>query len=92
MAKIRVRHILVQHRFEAEDILKKISAGGNFEDLAKRHSTCPSAAEGGDLGEVDPRRLDDDFREALEDLKDGQMSGIVRTRFGHHLIKRGSDV
>lgn len=88
MAKIKVRHILVQHNYEAEDVLKKLKEGITFGELAKKHSTCPSAADEGLLGEIEPRRLDEDFREALEALKPGEMSGVVRTRFGYHLIRR----
>lgn len=88
MAKIKVQHLLVQHRHEADDLLKKLREGASFGDLAKRHSTCPSAPQEGHLGEIDPRRLDDDFREALEALKPGETSGVVRTRFGYHLIRR----
>jgi peptidyl-prolyl cis-trans isomerase C len=85
-----VSHILVTHRHEAEDLLRLLGQGRDFAELARRHSRCASADAGGDLGEVDPRRLDEDFREALEALAEGQVSGIVRTRFGFHLIRRDS--
>lgn len=88
MAKIKVSHILVPHRHDAEDLLRKLHEGAVFGELAKKHSTCPSAPQEGRLGDVDPRRLDDDFREALEALKPGEMSGAVRTRFGYHIIRR----
>lgn len=88
MAKIHCAHILVQHRFEAEDILKKLQSGSTFEDLAKKFSKCSSAENGGDLGVLDVRKLDSDFLEAAELLKTNQVSTIVRTKFGYHLIKR----
>lgn len=86
--KIHVRHILVAQKYEAEDVLRKLQAGEAFESLAKKWSQCPSKDQGGDLGEVDGRRLDPDFFEAAQILKPGQVSPIVRTRFGYHLIQR----
>lgn len=86
--KIHVRHILVQHKHEAEDALKRLQKGESFEALAKKISTCPSAAVGGDLGPVDSRRLDGDFAEVAEGLKAGEISPVVRTRFGYHLIQK----
>lgn len=86
--KIHVRHILVKQKFEAEDIQKKLQAGSKFEELAKKFSTCGSAANGGDLGAVDSRRFVPEFAEAAEQLKAGETSGIVRTQFGYHIIFR----
>lgn len=88
MAIVHVSHILVAQKYEAEDLEKRLKAGELFEDLARKHSTCPSSARGGDLGTVDDRRLVDDFREGLEPLKVGEVSKPVRTRFGYHLIRR----
>lgn len=44
-------HILVKHKEQAEDIIKQLNNGGKFHMLAKKHSTCPSGKNGGDLGE-----------------------------------------
>lgn len=85
--KIHVSHILVDHKYQAEDLLRLLKEGAEFADLARKHSRCPSASRGGDLGEVDARRLDRDFAEAAESLRPGQLSGVVRTRFGYHLIR-----
>lgn len=86
--KIHVSHILVTYQYEAEDLLKKIAEGMPFEDLARRHSQCGSASVGGDLGEVDERRLDPTFAEAAAELQVGAISPVVKTRFGYHLIKK----
>ena len=86
--KIHVKHILVNHRHEAEDLTRRLEKGDSFEELARKYSTCPSSAEGGDLGPVDSNRLDSDFVEAAQELKSGQVSKAVRTRFGYHLIYR----
>ena len=89
MKTIRVYHILVSKEFEAQDLLRSLKEGKSFEELAKKYSTCPSSQEGGDLGDVNPNRLDDDFADAALALKPGEISAKpVRTRFGYHLIKR----
>ena len=90
--KTHVAHILVEHKYQAEDILLQIKNGKLFEDLAKKYSTCPSSQQGGDLGVVDERRLDADFSEAASALLAGQISGIVRTKFGYHIIKKMTEV
>jgi parvulin-like peptidyl-prolyl isomerase len=87
---MHLKHILVAHKYEAEDILKLLKEGQDFSDLAKQRSTCPSAPSGGDLGNLKGKKLDMDFEEAAELLKPGQISGVVRTRFGYHLIQRVS--
>jgi parvulin-like peptidyl-prolyl isomerase len=86
--KIKIRHILVEHKYEAEDLLKLLKEGKNFTDLAKKYSVCSSAQSGGDLSDVPLNRLDEAFREAAESLKEEEISEVVRTRFGHHLIQR----
>lgn len=86
--KLHTRHILVKHQYEAEDIQKKLQTGGNFEELARKFSTCGSAPNGGDLGPVDSKRLVPEFAEAAEALKPGETSAIVRTQFGYHIILR----
>jgi parvulin-like peptidyl-prolyl isomerase len=89
--KLHVSHILVTYQYEAEDLLKKLNEGASFSELAQKYSICPSAKQGGDLGSVDSRRLDEDFAEAALQLKMGEVSPIVRTRFGYHLIQKIND-
>ena len=86
--KIRAQHILVNHEHEAQDLLKKLASGSSFEDLARDFSTCPSGKEGGDLGEFGKGMMVPNFEKAAFQLLPGEVSGIVRTQFGFHLIKR----
>lgn len=86
--KIKVRHILVQHQYEAEDLLRKLKEGHSFSELAKKFSLCSSSPQGGELGLVSLEKLDETFADALELLKKGEMSQPVRTRFGYHLLER----
>ena len=85
---MRLRHILLKQKFEAEDVMRLLKQGQDFGLLAKKWSTCSSAAVGGDLGDLSGKKLDPDFEEAAALLKPGQTSGIVRTKFGYHIIRR----
>ena len=76
------------YQYEAEDLLKKIADGADFSDLARRFSKCGSASRGGDLGPVESGRLDEAFAEAAGLLAAGEISPVVRSRFGYHLIKK----
>lgn len=87
--RIRASHILVKHKYEAEDILRLLNSGKSFEDLARQYSSCPSSSEGGDLGFVGLGRLDENFEDAVLALKLGETTKTpIRTRFGYHIIKR----
>ena len=87
--KFRASHILLTHKYEADDILRSLASGKTFEELARKFSKCPSSAEGGDLGVFSSGRMDEIFEEAVIALKVGQTtSQPVRTKFGYHIIKR----
>jgi peptidyl-prolyl cis-trans isomerase C len=86
--KITASHILVEHEFEAKDILRKLEQGELFEKLARDFSTCSSASDGGMLGEFGKGMMVREFEQAAFKLQPGEISSIVRTQFGYHLIKR----
>ena len=78
-------------------VLDSIHAGGDFADFAKRYSTDPgSAASGGDLGWEKRGVFVREFEETVFGLKEGDISGIVKTQFGFHIIqlisRRGESV
>jgi peptidyl-prolyl cis-trans isomerase C len=87
-SKIQAQHILVNHEYEAADILKKIKNGESFEKLAQDYSICPSAKNGGDLGEFKRGKMVPSFDKAAFLLEIGEVSPIIRTQFGFHIIKR----
>lgn len=85
----KAAHILVRAKYEAEDLLLKLKSGAQFEELAKRYSTCTSAAHSGNLGEIKVGQSDMEFEEAVLNLKISEVTPLpIRTRFGYHLIKR----
>lgn len=85
---VEASHILVTHEYEAQDLLKKISDGESFDDLASKFSKCPSGQNGGYLGEFGRGRMVPEFEEAAFELEVGQVSEPIRTQFGYHIIKR----
>ena len=72
---------------KAEDLLKQIKDGAGFAELAKANSGCPSSVRGGDLGFFSRGRMVPAFEEAAFALEVGQVSDIVETKFGYHIIK-----
>jgi len=71
----------------AQELLEQINAGADFAELAKANSDCPSSARGGDLGFFSRGRMVPAFEEAAFALEVGQVSDIVETQFGYHIIK-----
>jgi len=72
---------------KADELLAQLKGGANFEDLAKKSSDCPSASQGGDLGFFGHGQMVPEFDSAAFALKPGELSGVVTTKFGYHIIK-----
>jgi peptidyl-prolyl cis-trans isomerase C len=87
--EVRASHILVASEDEAKDIIKKLSGGANFADLAKEKSTDKgSAAQGGDLNFFTEGEMVKPFSEAAFGMKVGEVSKTpIKTDFGWHVIK-----
>lgn len=71
---------------KAEEILALAKGGGDFAELAKQHSEGPSKTNGGDLGFFSRGRMVPSFEEAVFSLGEGEISDVVKTRFGYHII------
>lgn len=96
---IRASHILLRAdqaapesdkqatRAKANDVLKEIRAGADFAEMAKKYSQDGSASNGGDLNYFQRGQMVAPFEEAALALKPGQVSDVVETQFGYHIIK-----
>ncbi|MBU1980376.1 MAG: SurA N-terminal domain-containing protein [Gammaproteobacteria bacterium] len=85
----RASHILIAERTSAEQVLKEIKQNpAKFEDLAKQHSKDPgSAVKGGDLGYFARGAMVKSFEDAAFGMKGGEISDLVQSDFGFHIIK-----
>jgi peptidyl-prolyl cis-trans isomerase C len=87
MATANARHILVATEDQANDLKQQIIDGADFGDMAKQHSSCPSSANGGDLGQFGPGQMVPEFDAVIWKGDVGGVHGPVQTSFGYHLIE-----
>ena len=95
----RLRHILIKvpalaadeerkkAEKDAEEVLAKAKKGEDFGDLAYKYSMDDWRVKGGDLGVVHKGRLDHVLEEAVIKLKPGELSGLIKTDYGYHIVK-----
>ena len=86
---VNASHILVDSEEKALEILAKIKAGEiSFEDAALENSSCPSKANGGNLGDFGKGQMVPEFDTAVFAMEVGEITDVpVKTQFGYHLIK-----
>lgn len=96
---IKARHILIQvllgapknieneARLKAENILKDLKRGKDFAALAQQFSDCSSKSAGGDLGLIRQGYMPKEFDSVAFVMKQGEISGIVKSRYGFHIIR-----
>ena len=97
--QVRASHILISvdsgadqsekeaAKKEIEGILKRVKSGEDFATLAKQYSDCPSSAQGGDLDFFSKGQMVKPFEETAFAMQPGDISDIVETQFGYHIIK-----
>jgi len=84
--QVQASHILVEDEATAKEILDKLNSGSDYAELAKEYSIDGSASRGGNLGFFPRGRMVKPFEEAAFALEVGEISGIVKTDFGYHII------
>lgn len=87
MAQATARHILVDSEAACLELKKEIEAGADFGDVAKKNSTCPSGAQGGDLGSFGPGMMVPEFDRVVFSAPVNTVQGPVKTQFGYHLLE-----
>jgi len=87
MARATARHILVDTQEQCQAIKDEIAGGADFAELARQHSSCPSGARGGDLGEFGPGMMVPEFDKVVFSADVGTVQGPVKTQFGYHLLE-----
>jgi peptidyl-prolyl cis-trans isomerase D len=99
LQKVRVRHILIgvspeagpdvveQAHKKAEKVLAEARRGADFAALARKYSDDPSASKGGDVGYFSRGEMDPALGEVVFSLRKGEISPVVRTRYGFHIVK-----
>ena len=80
------RHILVKTKEESEKLKQRLNNGEEFDKLAKKYSTCPSAKKGGDLGEVKPGQMVKSIDSIIFKKSVNTVHGPVKSKFGYHLV------
>ena len=87
MAKATARHILVDSEEVCLELKKEIEQGTDFGNVAKDNSSCPSSAQGGDLGEFSPGMMVPEFDKVVFSAPLNTVQGPVKTQFGYHLLE-----
>ncbi len=97
--QVRASHILIsvspsaseeekaKAKEKIEGLLKQVKEGADFAKLAMENSDCPSKAKGGDLSLFGRGQMVKPFEDAAFAMKPGEVSGVVETQFGYHIIK-----
>ncbi|QYJ87439.1 peptidylprolyl isomerase [Shewanella mesophila] len=87
MVQATARHLLVSSEEQCEQLKQQIIEGADFGEVAKAHSSCPSSAQGGDLGSFGPGMMVREFDEVVFSAPLNEVQGPVKTQFGYHLLE-----
>ena len=87
MAEATARHILVDSEEKCTELKQQIADGADFAEVARANSSCPSKAQGGDLGSFGPGMMVPEFDKVVFNDEVGVVHGPVQTQFGYHLLE-----
>ena len=87
MTTATARHILVDSEEQCLQLKDRIANGEDFGDIAREFSSCPSKAQGGDLGQFGPGMMVKEFDEVVFSADVNTLQGPVKTQFGYPLLE-----
>ena len=87
MASATARHLLVDSEEKCQQLKTEIENGADFTDVARANSSCPSSAQGGDLGSFGPGQMVPEFDAVVFSAPVNTVQGPVKTQFGYHLLE-----
>jgi len=85
--RLRVRHIAVENEEEAKEVITMLKEGADFAETAQKKSIDPTSKKGGDLGWIARGMAASEIEEVAFKLKKGEISDIIHTKTGYHIIK-----
>lgn len=86
MPRASAKHILVDSEAKCEELKQQIADGADFADIAREHSSCPSGAQGGELGEFSQGQMVPEFDQVVFNDDLNVVHGPIKTQFGYHLL------
>lgn len=87
MVQATARHLLVSSEEQCQALKQQIIDGADFAQIARAHSSCPSGAQGGELGSFGPGMMVREFDEVVFSAPLNEVQGPVKTQFGYHLLE-----
>lgn len=87
MVQATARHLLVSSEEQCQTLKQQIVGGADFAEIARAHSSCPSGAQGGELGSFGPGMMVKEFDEVVFSAPLNEVQGPVKTQFGFHLLE-----
>ena len=87
MASATARHLLVDSEEKCLQLKTEIESGADFADVARANSSCPSSAQGGELGSFGPGQMVPEFDAVVFSAPVNSVQGPVKTQFGYHLLE-----
>ncbi|MCG9963935.1 MAG: peptidylprolyl isomerase [Shewanella sp.] len=87
MVQATARHLLVSSEDQCQVLKQQILDGADFAQIARAHSSCPSGAQGGELGSFGPGMMVREFDEVVFSAPLNVVQGPVKTQFGYHLLE-----
>ncbi|ABS07778.1 peptidylprolyl isomerase [Shewanella baltica] len=87
MVQATARHLLVSSEEQCQALKQQILEGADFAQIARAHSSCPSGAQGGELGSFGPGMMVREFDEVVFSAPLNEVQGPVKTQFGFHLLE-----